>query len=101
MSVQKTAISSIYKDMGISEEVYCYGEKMLEKLDARFRRIDETAEYNQLKVVKAMQDSFVIEAAVFQQIHLAIGNAILFQGAFGITDSDYFLQSIIGFAYYR
>ena len=64
MSAQTTAISSIYKDMGISEEVYRYGEKMLEKLDARFRRIDETAEYNQLKVVKAMQDNKVSEACL-------------------------------------
>lgn len=50
--------------MGIEEEVYEYGEAVLEKLESRFRKIDENAEYNQLKVVKAMQDCQVSEACL-------------------------------------
>lgn len=52
-------INSIYKEMGISEEVLNFGSKVLSDLDERFRKIDETVEYNQLKVIKAMQDAKV------------------------------------------
>ena len=52
-------INSIYKEMGISEEVLSFGSKVLSDLDERFRKIDETVEYNQLKVIKAMQDAKV------------------------------------------
>lgn len=47
---------SIYKDFGISKEVYDFGEKVLKNLEGRFKEIDEVAEYNQLKVLKAMQE---------------------------------------------
>ncbi len=56
--------SNIYKQMGIGELVYEYGSKILEKLKVRFEAIDETAELNQLKVLKAMQDSQVSEACL-------------------------------------
>lgn len=47
---------SIYKELGISKEVYEFGNKILQGLTERFNKIDDTAEYNQLKVIKAMQD---------------------------------------------
>ena len=47
---------SIYKELGISKEVYEFGNKILQGLTERFNKIDATAEYNQLKVIKAMQD---------------------------------------------
>ena len=47
---------SIYKDFGISKEVYDYGEEIIKGLKDRFEEIDKTAEYNQLKVLKAMQE---------------------------------------------
>lgn len=50
--------------MGIGRTVYEYGNQILEKLDSRFREIDEIAEYNQLKVVKAMQECQVSEACL-------------------------------------
>ena len=56
--------SNIYEALGISKEVYDFGEKILEKLSERFKKIDETAEYNQLKVLKAMQDNSVSEACL-------------------------------------
>ncbi|MBQ9143236.1 MAG: methionine gamma-lyase family protein [Lachnospiraceae bacterium] len=54
----------IYHSLGISREVYEYGETILEKLQERFVEIDNNAEYNQLKVVKAMQDNQVSEACL-------------------------------------
>ncbi len=48
--------NSIYKDLGISEEVFAYGKKIEESLTARFAEIDRIAEYNQLKVISAMQE---------------------------------------------
>lgn len=47
---------NIYKDFGISNEVYTYGASVINDLEARFKEIDEVAEYNQLKVIKAMQE---------------------------------------------
>ena len=35
--------------LGISEEVYNYGQLVLEGLKERFDKIDEVAEYNQLR----------------------------------------------------
>ncbi len=54
----------IYHSLGISKEVYEYGENILKDLKERFEEIDERAEYNQLKVVKAMQDNQVSEACL-------------------------------------
>ena len=47
--------------LGISEEVYNYGQQVLEGLKERFDKIDEVAEYNQLKVLSAMQKNKVAE----------------------------------------
>ena len=58
------SMQQIYASMGISAPVYEYGEKILETLRTRFRKIDETAEYNQLKVIQAMQQSKVSEACL-------------------------------------
>lgn len=52
----------MYKNLGISEEVYEFGEKILRNLEERFQEIDKISEYNQLKVIKAMQDNRVGEA---------------------------------------
>ncbi len=54
----------MYAQLGISKEVYEYGEAIEQDLKARFARIDEIAEYNQLKVVKAMQEAKVQEACL-------------------------------------
>ncbi|MDO4261496.1 MAG: methionine gamma-lyase family protein [Eubacteriales bacterium] len=49
----------LYKSMGVDQEVLAYGRRIEKKLKERFEAIDETAEYNQLKVLKAMQDNRV------------------------------------------
>lgn len=48
-----------YKNLGISEEVYRYGAKIEERLKDRFKEIDERAEFNQMKVLHAMQENRV------------------------------------------
>ena len=53
---------AMYQSMGISPEVLRFGERIEASLEARFRKIDERMEYNQLKVVGAMQKARV-EAA--------------------------------------
>ena len=47
---------SIYRQLGLSENVWHLGEKISAELQERFREIDTTAEYNQAKVLAAMQD---------------------------------------------
>ncbi len=52
-------IRNMYTAMGISPRVYEFGEQALEKLRDRFAAIDKIAEYNQAKVVAAMQKNKV------------------------------------------
>ena len=51
-----------YCAMGISPAVYEYGEKALERLKDRFVQIDRISEYNQAKVIAAMQKNRVSAA---------------------------------------
>ncbi len=55
----------LYSAMGISPEVKAFGDRILENLKERFEAIDEMAEYNQLKVIRAMQTCRV-NAGCFQ-----------------------------------
>lgn len=59
-----TEMKNMYANLGISDEVYEFGEKILDGLKERFAKIDETAEYNQLKVLSAMQKHQVSEACL-------------------------------------
>ncbi|MCR4903320.1 MAG: methionine gamma-lyase family protein [Butyrivibrio sp.] len=54
----------ILEELGISKEVAEFGNKIILELEERFKAIDETAEYNQLKVIKAMQEAKVSEACL-------------------------------------
>ena len=51
----------MYKNMGIRDEVYDYCDNIIKSLHDRFEEIDKNAEYNQMKVIKAMQDNKVAE----------------------------------------
>lgn len=55
-------MKSIYRQFGISDKVLQFAEPVLKSLGNRFQRIDETAEYNQLRVIRAMQDAHIGEA---------------------------------------
>ena len=52
----------LYQTMGISPAVYSYGEKAIEQLQKRFAQIDQIAEFNQTKVLTAMQKNRVSAA---------------------------------------
>lgn len=54
----------LYRSMGISSEVYEYGNRIAGQLQERFQQIDEIAGYNQLKVLYAMQKKQVSEACL-------------------------------------
>ncbi len=54
-------VASLYEELGIRREVLEFGRRMEERLKERFASIDETAEYNQLKVIHAMQKNQVSE----------------------------------------
>ena len=49
----------MYKEFGIDDKIIEYGKKIEAKLEDRFKAIDEVAEYNQLKVIAAMQKNKV------------------------------------------
>lgn len=53
---------TLYNELGISPAVYQYGEKAIEKLKERFDAIDKIAEFNQAKVIAAMQKNRVSAA---------------------------------------
>ena len=55
-------LTQMYQNLGISPAVYAYGEKTLEKIKDRFAAIDQVAEYNQAKVLSAMQKNRVSAA---------------------------------------
>ncbi len=48
-----------YEEMGISNKVQAFGTEIEQSLKDRFGVFDEIAEYNQLKVIKAMQEERV------------------------------------------
>lgn len=58
-------INEMYEKRGISPEVVNYGERILKGLEERFREVDAVAEYNQMKVLGAMQDCRVSEACLY------------------------------------
>lgn len=55
---------AIYKVMGIEESVLRFCEEILLSLNNRFEEIDSISEYNQIKVIKAMQDAKISEACL-------------------------------------
>ena len=52
----------LYNTMGVSPAVYSYGEETIKKIAKRFEEIDKIAEYNQAKVLGAMQKNRVSAA---------------------------------------
>ena len=57
--MENQIIEELYREMGISGPVFRFGQQTLRDLEGRFREIDAVAEYNQLKVLRAMQKNRV------------------------------------------
>ena len=62
--MNQNSIPSMYAKLGVCPEVFEFGERVLEGLQGRFSEIDRVAEYNQAKVISAMQENRV-NAACF------------------------------------
>lgn len=54
-----------YQALGISRKVFEFGKQVRNELIDRFAEIDKVAEYNQLKVLQAMQENRVSEACLY------------------------------------
>ena len=54
-----TDIKQIYEALGICPKIYELGEEIISSLDSRFEEIDRISEYNQAKVLRAMQENRV------------------------------------------
>lgn len=52
-------MGKMYESMGLSKELLDYSKKIADSLKPRFDAIDEIAEYNQMKVIAAMQKNRV------------------------------------------
>ena len=57
-------MNEIYARLGIGREVLEYADPVLTELADRFAAVDETAEYNQLRVLLAMQEAHIGEASL-------------------------------------
>lgn len=55
--MSREKLNDIYVQLGIHPEVLAYCDDVEKKLSDRFQTIDQVAEFNQLKVIKAMQDN--------------------------------------------
>ncbi len=51
-----------FENLGISEHVMDFAQPILDSLKDRFEALDAMAEYNQLRIIKAMQESHIGEA---------------------------------------
>ena len=58
--METKAIKEMYCNMGISEQIYDFSENILKGLKERFEKIDENAEYNQMKVLQAIDRKSVV-----------------------------------------
>ena len=54
-------MKELYEQLGISSQVYDFCHEIEESLKERFEKFDKTAEYNQMKVLLAMQKNRVSE----------------------------------------
>ena len=57
----KFIMKELYEQLGISSQVYDFCHEIEESLKERFEKFDKTAEYNQMKVLLAMQKNRVSE----------------------------------------
>ena len=76
-------LTEMYGQLGISGQVLQFTEEVERSLKERFQAIDQVAEYNQLKVIKAMQEARVSD------IHFA--------GTTGYGYNDMNLQKTVNF----
>lgn len=57
--IEREHLYQMYESCGISRAVLDYGDAVCHRLESRFRQIDEVAQYNQLKVLRAFHNNRV------------------------------------------
>ena len=57
-------LTEVYHRLGISDEVLGFAQPILDGLRERFAKIDEMAQYNQLRIIEAMQEAHIGEASL-------------------------------------
>ena len=62
--MEQINLKSMYESMGIPSDVYDFCNDIWEGLEPRFEKIREVSEFNQAKILKAMQDNKVSEACL-------------------------------------
>lgn len=62
--MNEEAMAQMYASMGISRQVYDFAQDIWNSLKERWEEIDALSEYNQLKVIGAMQKNKVSEACL-------------------------------------
>ena len=62
--MEQINLKSMYESMGIPSDVYDFCDEIWESLKPRFEQIREVSDFNQAKVLKAMQDNKVSEACL-------------------------------------
>ncbi|MDF2510282.1 MAG: ynbB [Herbinix sp.] len=55
--MDNTTMNQAYQSLGLDPKVISYATEIEQNLQTRFQKIDEVAEFNQMKVLKAMQDN--------------------------------------------
>lgn len=55
-------LKHMYQELGISDQVFDFANTIEEEIKDKFKAIDDIAEYNQMKVIKAMQNHQISEA---------------------------------------
>ena len=63
--MDKDTLKEYYLQEGISEEVFDFANEMEEKLKDRFKEIDKIAEFNQVRVIRAMQEARLAEEHMY------------------------------------
>lgn len=65
-------LKGLYEHLHLDEDVYNYCSQIEKSLKERFEAIDQVAEYNQLKVINAMQKNRVSERHLREQQVMAM-----------------------------
>ena len=88
-------LKNYYKEMGVDEKVFDYAQEVEKGLKDRFEKIDQTAEYNQMKVIRAMEKSADIKLSGLKVDGGASANEFLMQFQSDITGESVIRPSCI------
>ena len=89
------SLKEMYLSAGIDQDVYDFCDRIQKGLKDRFEKIDQTAEYNQMKVIRAMEKSADIKLSGLKVDGGASANEFLMQFQSDITGESVIRPSCI------